>query len=97
MKILFVFTGGTIGSAYNGDIISLNAKMPYALIDEYSKKYPIDFDFDVISPYSVLSENNTGLEISSLINTIAQANGFDGIVIAHGFRKQLQPYMRYFK
>ena len=31
MKILFVFTGGTIGSAYNGDIISLNAKMPYAL------------------------------------------------------------------
>ena len=84
MKILFVFTGGTIGSAYNGDIISLNAKMPYALIDEYSKKYPIDFDFDVISPYSVLSENNTGLEISSLINTIAQANGFDGIVIAHG-------------
>ena len=84
MKILFVFTGGTIGSAYNGDIISLNAKMPYALIDEYSKKYPIDFDFDVISPYSVLSENNTGLEISSLINTIARANGFDGIVIAHG-------------
>ena len=84
MKILFVFTGGTIGSAYNGDIISLNAKIPYALIDEYSKKYPIDFDFDVISPYSVLSENNTGLEISSLINTIARANGFDGIVIAHG-------------
>ena len=84
MKILFVFTGGTIGSVYSGNVIGLDSKMPYALIEEYSKKYPIDFDYDVISPYSSLSENNTGTELSLLISTVFQANDFDGIIIAHG-------------
>lgn len=84
MKILFVFTGGTIGSEYNGDVIGLNSDTPYALLDAYSKKYSVDFDYCVAKPYSTLSEYNSGRELSLLVSAISNAENCDGIIIAHG-------------
>ena len=84
MKILFVFFGGTIGSTLSGEYISPDIKKSRALIDVYSQKYGIDFEYDMIEPYSSLSENNTGKELSSVINAIRDKQGYDGIIIAHG-------------
>lgn len=84
MKILFVFLGGTIGSTLSGQYISPDIKKPRALLDAYSQKYGMDFEYDMIEPYSSLSENNTGKELVSVINAIRDKRGYDGIIIAHG-------------
>ena len=87
MNILFIFTGGTIGSRTKGDIISTDPDIPYMLIDHYRSVYGIDFSFDTISPYTILSENSDGHHIAQLADTVnnALSNGsYDGIIIAHG-------------
>ena len=56
MKILFVFTGGTIGSTLSfSGIIAPEAKKSYKIIKAYSDKYTLDFDYDLIEPYTELS------------------------------------------
>lgn len=86
MKILIVFTGGTIGSTVQGDYISADKKTPYKLISEYEKNYGIDFEYDVLQPYTELSENNTGETISALANCLGENIGgnYDGIIVTHG-------------
>ena len=53
MKILVIFTGGTIGSTVNENWISLNDNTKYTLIENY-KKIDSSVEFDVLSPYSIL-------------------------------------------
>ena len=84
MKILFVFTGGTIGSTSDGKYISPDAKKPYSLLDAYSRRYGVDFDYTVCEPYRALSENNTGKELKMLICAIESAKSYDGIIVTHG-------------
>lgn len=84
MKILFVFTGGTIGSTLMENYISPDSKKSLALLDMYSHIYGIDFEYDVVEPYSALSENNTGVELSAIIGVISKAKGYDGIIVVHG-------------
>lgn len=86
MKILFVFSGGTIGSTKCGDTIATDFEKPYMLIEKYAEKYPIDFSYDTVEPFTELSENFSGLHISSLLRTISKhlSNGYDGIIITHG-------------
>ncbi len=84
MKILFVFLGGTIGSTASGDYISPDSTKSRALLYAYSKKYGIDFEYDVIEPFSSLSENNTGIELGTVISSLYNVSGYDGIVVAHG-------------
>lgn len=86
MKILIIFTGGTIGSAVQGDYISADTKTPYKLISEYEKNYGIDFEYDVLQPYTELSENNTGETISALAGCLREnINGnYDGVIVTHG-------------
>ena len=86
MKLLFVFTGGTIGSTQKGNVISADSDKPYKLIKAYDEKYRIDFDYDVIEPYTELSENNTGWHISRLVECIKQNlnKNYDGIIVTHG-------------
>ena len=86
MKLLFIFTGGTIGSTFDGDYISTDKSKPYKLIDAYKKKFGIDFDFDITEPYTELSENNTG-KIISILCKCAKDNSnknYDGLIITHG-------------
>ncbi|MCM1381872.1 MAG: asparaginase, partial [Muribaculaceae bacterium] len=85
MKILIVFTGGTIGSAVRGNFISADKKTPYKLIAEYEKIYGIDFEFDTVQPYTELSENNTGETISALIKCLKEnIKNYDGVIVTHG-------------
>lgn len=86
MKILFVFTGGTIGSTSSGGCISVDEGKPYLLIEKYRENFGIDFQYDVIQPYTELSENNTSETLKTLICSVRPnlENGYDGIIITHG-------------
>ncbi len=87
MKILFVFTGGTIGSTLNSDnIIATDAQKSYKIIEAYSKRYAVDFDYDIVEPYTELSENNTGEHIRKLALCVKEKlnAGYDGIIVTHG-------------
>jgi len=87
MKILFIFTGGTIGSTLkDGNVIATDEKKSYKIIEAYGKKYTIDFEYDVCEPYTELSENNTGEHIRMLSTCIRSKLdcGYDGIIITHG-------------
>ena len=85
MKILFVFTGGTIGSTVQGDFIGTDHKKPYLLLESYRHAYGMDFEFDTVAPYTNLSENSTGKNLTLLMESVAAAaNGYDGIVVTHG-------------
>lgn len=86
MKLLFVFTGGTIGSAQSGNLIDLENGRAYKIIDAYNEKYGIDFEYDISEPYTELSENNTGRHIRALIGAVKQGldKDYDGVIIAHG-------------
>lgn len=87
MNILFIFTGGTIGSRTDGDIISTDPDTPYRLIDSYKRLYGTDFSYETISPYTILSENNDCAHLKLLAETVetaVAAGKYDGLVIAHG-------------
>lgn len=84
MKILFVFTGGTIGSTLDGNYISVDAKKPYLLLERYAENEKLP-DFDTAEPYTALSEHNTGSELSALIACVREnISSYDGIIITHG-------------
>lgn len=85
MKILIIFTGGTIGSVIKSDCISADENTKYTLIKKYEAAHgKIDFDFAV--PYCVLSENLSSVELNLLQNEIAAniGKGYDGIIVTHG-------------
>lgn len=85
MKILFVFTGGTIGSTAGEHYISPDPRKSYGLLSEYAQRYPVDFAYDVLEPYTELSENNTGETLGELLRAVApHLTAYDGIVITHG-------------
>ena len=87
MKILFVFTGGTIGSTLTRDnVIATDSRKAYKILKAYSKQYPIDFEYDIAEPYTELSENNTGENIRMLAECVKSKLdlGYDGIVVTHG-------------
>ncbi len=86
MKILFIFTGGTIGSTQVGDVISADESKSYGIIAAYNGKYPIDFEYDTYEPYTELSENNTGAHLRMLSESVRNNlhKGYDGIIVTHG-------------
>lgn len=86
MKLLFIFTGGTIGSTQTGDVISADKTKSYEILRAYGEKYGISFSYDVSEPYTELSENNTGKHLKILADKIGNAaqEGYDGIVVTHG-------------
>lgn len=83
MKILVVFTGGTIGSTENKGIIIPNSESKRALIKNYNNKDGIIFE--ETEPYFSLSENSTGENLTKLVNCVYDnIDAYDGIIIAHG-------------
>ena len=86
MKILFIFTGGTIGSTLCGDVISTENGKAYKIIEAYRDRFGIGFEYDVLEPYTELSENNTGDTIRVLCECVKEnAHGeWDGIIVTHG-------------
>lgn len=86
MKILVIFTGGTIGSALNNGWIAPNTATRYTLIDNYKQKYCDEVCFVTRSPYTVLSENLSADTLKKLADEVlkAQTEDFDGIIVTHG-------------
>ncbi len=84
-NILVVFTGGTIGSSLNskGNIEPTTKKL---LLSKYSKEIGNNHNFDILEPFTILSEN-LSLEHWNLlfdsINSIDESK-YDGIIITHG-------------
>lgn len=86
MKLLFLFTGGTIGSTATGDTIATDAQKPSRLLTAYAERYPVDFAYDTLSPFSELSENFSGEHIARLLIILREHldDGYDGIIVTHG-------------
>ena len=82
MKILVIFTGGTIGSAAKDGFISTDEGTKYALLEGYRG----EAEFETVSPYTVLSENLSATELNALQADVAKhiGEGYDGIVVTHG-------------
>ncbi|MBR7092600.1 MAG: asparaginase [Clostridia bacterium] len=85
MKLLFVFTGGTIGSAASGAYIGLDGKHPRMLLQKYAERYGDPGPYDTAEPCTLLSENSTGRTLRSILVCVRQAaSRYDGIVVTHG-------------
>ena len=86
MKILVIFTGGTIGSTISGDYISTDRDKPYVILDKYNTKYPNSIEWDTVAPYTILSENVTCRTYGMLYKAVKEGldKNYDGIIITHG-------------
>ena len=86
MKLLFIFTGGTIGSTACGETISVDSQKPYLLCEKYAENYPVDFTYDTLEPFSELSENFSGDHIACILSTVLEnaQRDYDGIIVTHG-------------
>lgn len=87
-KILVILTGGTIGSVCSDGVRGINGDSPYILLREFSRRCPeySSCRFDVINPYSILSENLTYLCWEKLYTALSEAENKDyrGIIVTHG-------------
>ena len=81
MKILFVFTGGTIGSVAADGVIRPDGSRPRALLAAYERAYGLGFSCECAEPYTALSENNTGDTLRALCACVAahKDRDYDGI------------------
>lgn len=92
MKILLIYTGGTIGSTTRDGYIDTNATQCGQLLsryDDYAKTFRLEpVTFTTVSPYVILSENLTLSHIASLYQCIrrqlAEDTSYDGIILTHG-------------
>lgn len=86
MKILAIFTGGTIGSTVSGEYISTDGNKPYLILEKYNKEHPNSIEWDTASPYTILSENVTCKNYGMLYESVKQglSGDYDGIIITHG-------------
>lgn len=86
MKLLVIFTGGTIGSTVNEGYISTDQGKAYQLIEMYKALGKRQADFTLNEPYTLLSENLTGTYIARLGSCVLENvnKGYEGIIITHG-------------
>lgn len=87
MKICVILTGGTIGSKVSENVININRKSGYALIEKYKEYFGGEgIAFDVKIPFQSLSENFTPKQWEQLCETLynIEWKEYQGIVIAHG-------------
>ena len=86
MKILVIFTGGTIGSTVSGEYISTDGKKPYIILDKYNKEFPNSIEWNTESPYTILSENATIDTYRMLAKSVKAglSKDYDGIIVTHG-------------
>lgn len=84
MKILVVFSGGTIGSAVKNGVISPDKSNSYKLIEMYGRDSEIQFT--AVQPFNILSENMNGKLLAQLYSCINSydLSQFDGVIVAHG-------------
>lgn len=72
LKILVMFTGGTIASTLSAGIIDTDNNKPYELIEKY-KVIDDSITFETSEPYFILSENLSGEHITKLVKSVKDA------------------------
>lgn len=85
MKILVIFTGGTIGTSIKNGYAGIDSSTKYVLLNNYEYNKD-ELEFATSSPYSVLSENMSAVQLNLLQAEIAKnlTKDFDGIIVTHG-------------
>lgn len=85
MKILVIFTGGTIGCKAKRGFLSTDGSTRYALLSSFDAE-GAGVEFSTSKPYSVLSENLSAKEINILQEELAEnlRGDYDGIIVTHG-------------
>jgi len=87
MKILTIFTGGTIGTI-QGDNYSLDVyeKTPDMLMERYARSTENDVEFIARTPFFNLSESRTPFELAELVSCIEKnlGEGYAGVLVLHG-------------
>lgn len=86
MKILVIFTGGTIGSTVTNGWISPDSTTRYTLINNFKESYGEEIEFETDSPFSILSENLSAKTLKLLTDRVTDAveKDYDGIIVTHG-------------
>lgn len=86
MRILVIFTGGTIGSAVKEGWISPYGEARRHLIEAYEASGRRDVEFVAREPYTILSEHLCAEKLNILTQSVSSAldEGFDGIIVTHG-------------
>ena len=84
MKILVIFTGGTIGSCLKDGYIGTDTSTAYTLLKPFERDASLTFE--TACPYTVLSENLSARELNILQDEISKAlkKDYDGIIVTHG-------------
>ncbi len=70
-KVLVVFTGGTIGARYFPNGIDIEEKGAYPLLIKFEN---CGFDFEVVEPINILSENLLPQDWTKIIREIRKFN-----------------------
>lgn len=88
MKILLVFTGGTIGSTVSEGAIDTADNAPFKLLHLFKQHTPEQqqLHFDTLQPLQILSENLAPAAWQIIIDAIEKAgpSQYDGIIVTHG-------------
>lgn len=88
MKILVIFTGGTIGSVAAGGTIDTDSGTAFKLIELFREQQPnqTHIEFDTLQPIQILSENMAPAAWKTIVAAIeaAEPGQYDGIVVTHG-------------
>lgn len=86
MKILVLFTGGTIGSTVDGATVHTDSAAANRLLSLYRARYGEDVLFEVRQPCNLLSENATPGLWALLEHSIWQErlSAYDGVIVTHG-------------
>ena len=86
MKILVLFTGGTIGSTVDGATVHTDPAAASRLLSLYRARFGEDVLFEVRRPCNLLSENATPGLWSLLERSVREEElaVYDGVIITHG-------------
>ncbi len=86
MKILVIFTGGTIGSTVHDGWIAPDEATRYTLIHNFIKNNGDEIDFETCTPFSILSETLSAKTLKILVDRVCSAitKDFNGIIVTHG-------------
>lgn len=85
MKLLTVFTGGTISCSEADGVLSPDGQNGSYLLG-LARQAGVRDDFETVQPFSVLSENMTAAHLRALRACIAErlGEGYDGVIVTHG-------------
>ena len=85
MKLLTVFTGGTISCSVSDGVLAPDSQNGSYLLG-LARQAGVRDDFETVQPFSVLSENMTPDCLRQLRRCITErlGEGYDGVLVTHG-------------